>query len=45
MRRLLAAAAFVFLASLPACQCDERPDVGPIEGETSAVAAVPVGRA
>ena len=45
MKRLLTAAAFVLLASLPACQCDEKPDVGPVEEGASAAVHTPAGRA
>ena len=36
MKRLLLAACFVFCFALPACQCANPPDVGPVEGDEDA---------
>ncbi|MFB6273903.1 MAG: hypothetical protein ABEL51_13515 [Salinibacter sp.] len=33
MKRFLFFAALLLCASLPSCQCAEKPDVGPVEGE------------
>lgn len=36
MKRLLLAACFALCFALPACQCSNPPDVGPVEGDADA---------
>jgi hypothetical protein len=45
MKRVLIFAALVLCASLSSCQCAEKPDVGPVEGddEQAAVQTGPSG--
>ncbi len=43
MKRFFLFAALLLCASLPACQCADPPDVGPVEGEEESVhRSVPV---
>jgi len=43
MKRLLAVAAVLALSSLPACQCDHKPPVGPVQPAAQAASvAVPL---
>ncbi|MBO6575771.1 MAG: hypothetical protein JJ896_12275 [Rhodothermales bacterium] len=40
MKKLLLSLLFVMSAGLSACQCSDKPEIGPVEGQTSTAQVV-----